>query len=562
MRTCSTRWVSIVGTAEYDDLFRDNVLDGPDDKKVDFFYIDRDVGSATIAQGYEGTKGPDTDAPANKAADLNTAVSWLLDSDLSKIREPAIKAAAEQLRDSLESGAVHTLHVYFIHNCRDTENVDHELDTVEQSLRKDLDQWANRVGNPISCSVQQVSFSAVVSLYEARHSFIRVTDDIELDPVTTPQPIAGQLWSAVSTTLSASQLVDLVRKYGVAIYSANIRDYLGVRLYARNINLQIARSATENPDNFWVFNNGVTFITRKIKINDSNLQCGGLAVINGAQTLGTLTEVAEGQDLDKVVVPARIIESSDQTLIEQIIRFNNTQNPIKPWELRVLDPVQTRLQSEFKERFGINYQFRRGATRRAADDLLVEKLGPWLNSFYGDPNTSHRNSPELFDNDVKYRSLFSDASDSRNLLFVYRLGEAIAATKDEYRRAVDAETASATESTLYGFFRYGAFTHIALYLCGELLAEVFGGGPGVKNRFALSEDLEKDRDKAIESLMRVVKFALTPIPSELGEDDAYGRMRTIAGQTKLADRVKVTVGQMRGVDESVVGRLQEGIETL
>ncbi len=42
-----------LGRAEYDDLHREGVLDGPDDKKIDFFLIDWDSGCAILVQAFE-----------------------------------------------------------------------------------------------------------------------------------------------------------------------------------------------------------------------------------------------------------------------------------------------------------------------------------------------------------------------------------------------------------------------------------------------------------------------------------------------------------------------------
>lgn len=53
---------------------------GPDDKKCDMVYVNLDIGYAVVAQAYEATT-PCQSAPANKASDLNTAMSWLLNND-------------------------------------------------------------------------------------------------------------------------------------------------------------------------------------------------------------------------------------------------------------------------------------------------------------------------------------------------------------------------------------------------------------------------------------------------------------------------------------------------
>lgn len=551
-----------LNTGDYEQLYRESVLDGPDDKKIDFCHIDRDAGCAIAAQAYESDAWDDRDPPSNKAADLNTAMSWLLDAEIDAIPRESVQAKARELRDALESGAVDTIQAYYVHNCAWSKNVDDELATVESSLRNKLERWTRTSGSSISAIARQLSLEDVVALYDSRHSFIRVRDEVNIATVTPPQWVTGPNWRAVYTTVRAEDLVRLVDKYGEEIYTANIRDYLGSRASARNINRQIAETARQDPDNFWVFNNGVSLISRAVHEEKDALKCSGLAVINGAQTLGSLAQAAQSGSVKDVKVLVRVVQSDDEQLVQQIIRYNNTQNPIKPWELRVLDPVQNRIKGDFADKLSITYQFRRGIERRAPGDVLCEKLGPWLNSFHGDPITSHRNSPELFDNDTKYRSLFSESSDVRHLLFVYRLGEAIGATKDEYRVTIDEDKASETDATLYGYFRYGAFTHVVLHLCAEMLAELFGGGPNVKWLFALSDVLKQDREAAIAAMKAVVKFALAPIPSELAGSDAYEQLRSKEGIDRLASRVRVSLNQMRSVSPETVDRLKKGIELL
>ena len=364
------------------------------------------------------------------------------------------------------------------------------------------------------------------------------------------------------TTINGEDLSSLVGKYGDDLFSANIRDYLGKRTSGRNINHQISQTAVDRPENFWVFNNGVTLLSRKIDIGTDSITCHGLAVINRAQTLGALQEASKKASIEKVRLSVRIVESSEESLVQDIIRFNNTQNPIKAWELRVLDPVQDRIKRDFQATFSLPYQFRRGIERRGAQDILSERLGPWLNSFYGDPLTSHRNSPHLWDDDKTYRSLFNDVTDVRHLLFVYRLGEAVGSVKDEYRVASDGGTATETESTLYSYFRYGAFFHVALHLCAETLAEAVGGGVSVKRLFALDGVLSGSHRQGIDALKKVVKFSLAPLPGYLSGRDAFEHFRSMDTIGTLASQVRTTVNQMRGVRADIVEELTAGIVQL
>ncbi|HSI80650.1 MAG TPA: hypothetical protein VK919_08375, partial [Solirubrobacterales bacterium] len=100
-------------TLDYDGLSTSGLVDGPDDKKVDFFDLDRDAGIATVAQSYVTPDWSKEAPPANKAADLNTAVAWLLEADLDEIPRPEIQAAAQELRDALGAAEITRVDVLF-----------------------------------------------------------------------------------------------------------------------------------------------------------------------------------------------------------------------------------------------------------------------------------------------------------------------------------------------------------------------------------------------------------------------------------------------------------------
>ncbi len=55
----------------------ESFVDGSNDKKNDFVYVDEERGIAVVIQAYY-TKSPKQIAPSNKASDLSTALTWLL----------------------------------------------------------------------------------------------------------------------------------------------------------------------------------------------------------------------------------------------------------------------------------------------------------------------------------------------------------------------------------------------------------------------------------------------------------------------------------------------------
>ena len=64
----------------------DCLTDQPNDKKLDFVFLDTEDRRLVFAQGFYSEKNGGS-APANKASDLNTAAAWLISGDLSKVPE-------------------------------------------------------------------------------------------------------------------------------------------------------------------------------------------------------------------------------------------------------------------------------------------------------------------------------------------------------------------------------------------------------------------------------------------------------------------------------------------
>jgi hypothetical protein len=283
-------------------------------------------------------------------------------------------------------------------------------------------------------------------------------------------------------------------------------------------------------------------------------------VINGAQTIGSLTESMPNEKISEVSVLARIVSASQAQLIQDIIRYNNTQNPIKAWELRVNDPVQDRIKKELESEFGLTYQLRRGVVRRSAEDIHYEKVGPWLNSFYGDPISSHRNSPEIYEQDAKYSSIFNTSSDIRNILFIYRLGETIGAVKDEYRQLYNSGSASEDITDLYGFFRFPAFSYVVLSICAKALKNVLKAqNDDFVYKVKMDDKKLKDLNKSKVILEGLVKAALAPIVPYLKDKQAYAEFKTKTGVDGITSAVLVSLQQLEAINKEIFADFRKNI---
>lgn len=528
-------------TMDYDSLATDCVLDGPDDKKIDFFHLDLESGVATVAQGYCAEDWSRESPPANKAADLNTAVNWLLESDIAAIPRPAVRASAEQLRDSLSSKEITRLEILYVHNLPDSTQVDSELGVVRRATATRLEQYPG----PPECGVLQASRDTVENWRRSRHEAITIHDEITLASTIPPQELEMAEWRAVIISVPAQDFIGLKLKYGDALFSANVRDYLGSRQRARNINRQIEKTAQDEPHNFWIYNNGITLLTNGFTVYGDKVKLSGMAVINGGQTVGSLTAAAAAQgQLGDAQVLTRAVTCNNQDLIDSVIRYNNTQNPIKAWELRATDRIQRELLEAFQA-ISVEYRVRRGSSRRRASDVHYDKLGPFLSAFYGDPIAAHKNKAELFENEAKYRKLFDEHSDVRNLLFVYRLGNGVARTKVALRETIAGGAGTADDEARYEYFRYGAFAFVVIHVCAEVLC-LWRREDGYesKRRISLEDDILFDQEASEDLLSKLARQVLGPIHAYLRDKDAYEQLKTQAGVQGIVEHTKAMIEQV------------------
>ena len=179
--------------------------------------------------------------------------------------------------------------------------------------------------------------------------------------------------------VAASDLVELHRRHGQRLFSRNIRMFLGEDTGA---NASIQRTIEVGPEYFWYFNNGVTALARRVSRTaagganrqSGNFECEGLTIVNGAQTIGSLTAVEQRLpgSTSNALVPIRIIalHNAPDGFAAQITRNNNTQNRIDARNFVALDPEQERLKGEFAVA-GIDYEYRQGEI----EDVGPRKLG-------------------------------------------------------------------------------------------------------------------------------------------------------------------------------------------
>ncbi|WP_382322545.1 AIPR family protein [Hydrogenophaga sp. UC242_50] len=466
----------------------DAITDGSDDKKCDIVYIDENEGYAVVTQCYLATRQKQS-APANKASDLNTAISWLLQASSKELPE-RIRSAAMQLRQGIDNGEIKKLYIWYVHNLPESTQVKSELKTVEETAVAALKRHFSE--RNVATSVSEVGRATFETWYSETLSPILVNDEFLID-IPHGYEVAETDWNAFVTSVPAVFLHRTYKKHKTKIFSANVRDYLGSRSSDSNINNGIKKTAEGEPQNFWVYNNGLTILVNDFELinvgRKQQLKISGMSIVNGAQTTGALGSLSKVPS-SKLQIPARFVKTSDSDLVHSIIQFNNSQNKVTASDFRSTDSVQKRLKDQMSRIPNAEYE---GGRRGGSGDAIARRpnllpsytVGQSLAAFHGDPVTAYNQKTNIWINDRLYSRYFNEETSATHIVFSFSLLRAVEQRKLTLTQKNRSNSAlTKTEDKQLAFFRKRGSIYLlvsALAACIETFL-----GKRVSNLYRLS----------------------------------------------------------------------------
>lgn len=409
----------------------ESLTDDTKDRKCDLLFVDRESDMAVVAQAYTADDPDKPEPPSNKAADLNTALTWILDGEVPDEQlGDKLRSAAMDLRQALVDGEISVLEVWFVHNLTESANVTPELRQVEQTAKALLGHHFRDQADQVEVRALQVSRDRLEAWYRSTSTAILVTDEFVVPAKSSWFNESGAGWSAICTSVSAAWLHELHAKYSDQLFSANVRGPIPSRRSRSNINFSIGETAKEHPQRFWAYNNGITALVNHFEADgDGEFKISGIAIVNGAQTTGALARVPIGE-LAQVDVLARFVKSTDPQIIDDIIRFNNSQNPIKPSDFRSRDPHQGRLRAEFTMLPDVTYLgARRGGqsdvAKKPSNYISSDTAAQALAALHLDPVTAYHDLRLIWERDDKYATYFGDHTSATHIVFCFALLRAV-----------------------------------------------------------------------------------------------------------------------------------------
>jgi len=226
--------------------------------------------------------------------------------------------------------------------------------------------------------------------------------------------------------ISGAQMASLFAEHKSKLFSLNIRNYIG----DNGTNKTIRKTALEDADDFFFYNNGISALATRITPDPGDkrcLLCERLSIINGAQTVRSLHKahsISASASRD-VQVLMRVTEfgakktSVEQEFLDNVTKYNNTQNAIKLSDFRSNDKVQFDLRKRFDSLPAVGgkrflYKNKRSGERETERIVIgMEEFVKTLYAFLFGPDDVYGGTGHVFDatEGGGYVKLFGEAGE-------------------------------------------------------------------------------------------------------------------------------------------------------
>lgn len=218
--------------------------------------------------------------------------------------------------------------------------------------------------------------------------------------------------------IPVSDLVDLHREHGKALYEKNIRTFLG---HKTDVNAAIRKTLQDCPQEFIYLNNGVAALCdqiepKAVRNGRKTLKVRGFSIINGAQTIASAARFVEENDqadISQARVSISLIKAgTDSQFGKAVTRARNHQNPVSLKNFVALDDEQERLRRELAH-LGIRYVYKAEVMENNQDEnrIQVDEAAQALSLFQHDPRFVvwlKKEPSRLLDSSTEqYKALFS-----------------------------------------------------------------------------------------------------------------------------------------------------------
>ncbi|MCD9530916.1 AIPR family protein [Photobacterium carnosum] len=394
------------------------------DQGVDALYINEEVKEIMLFNfKFRETFKAGQMQSSNEAFVSTKLVNCILNGDSSGL-EGKLKALVDGAIEKLNTNDVWKMTLYMLSN----EAVPIDIDeTAIQQLKDFYDMEVVSIclpqiktmmsirPSPIKAELiidNEALMSYSESTISTSKSYIVRLNAADIIRITCKNPDLRNNYNCERIELLAKEKID----YGVLF--DNVRGFVQKSKY----NEAIAKTLKEEPSKFFMYNNGMTIVTKDIKAEPVNgnkkvrITIDDFQVLNGGQTLRTLhnfnaqDEINISEYLSKSEVLVRIFNTSTSDAVNKIAEYTNSQNSISSIDLKSLSTMQIQLEQLLDEH-DIIYSRKNGDT--GMDDsksyrykISMEQFGQILFAIQGNPEKSSNQKQHIFGK--YYDEIFSE----------------------------------------------------------------------------------------------------------------------------------------------------------
>lgn len=399
-------------------------VDGPEDGGCDFIYVDTDQETVYVLQGYVAERS-DRSAPLKK---------W-----------NALVAAVSSIKDPISFEHAGRIDIQTRLQDLDIQNLTLVFGLVTLAAKSD------QIARQKESTIRSKTYGPDISFfYEHQDTLydkylIAKTADrtVPEDTLTFGNPLSeirGDFGHAIIGSVAASELARWYAKYPNQLFEGNVRLFIGQR--KGGINEKIIETAVNRPGDFWALNNGITIVADSIEeVTKKKFTLRHFSIVNGCQTTVSLAKaIGISNTAEKAQVLVRVV-GAKKTILTDIVRYNNTQNPVKLSAVRLLDPIQEGLRNSF---LSIDYSYapkQEGArVIKNPKRIELDKIAQYLAAMSEETILDAvRRKTELFDK--AYKTIFPRGLQAERVYLAWLLAQQIEAERMILLKANDSPDA-------------------------------------------------------------------------------------------------------------------------
>jgi hypothetical protein len=492
-------------------------VEGANDKGIDFFFVDRDRGRVLIGQAKYSTN-LNHNPKEKDVSVLESSLNWLMSPEaLQKEGRADLAEAANDYLEALKDDyGVELLYVYA--GLR-AINIEKKIAVYNQNPEHIAKNRA----------IRHYHLDLIRDLWEEVQGGRQRIQSDSLD-ILQGYETKTKFGEAFVGTIPCSELVRLHDKYGNKLFERNVRLYLGARKGSVNAGIaDTLKDKVEHP-NFWAYNNGIAFVCDSFQYKSNRIILKNFCIVNGCQTTVSLAE-NKGTSADLQVL-VRLIAASDD-IIDNVIRYTNSQNPIRPWDIASQDKTQRRLRADIdKMKKPYIYLTRRGA--RPTGDLSkyreggklrlipFDLAGQYMAAFKGKPGLAYKDKALIFSR--HHDEFFNPDLRGEEVLFVWLSGQKC--------RGVVLESIKNSEGDARILKRGG--TLFSLAVLGAFLVQRNGA-----TYLSKAEEERITSNKTKEAIVKAAKYSVLTYLDAVRDELQVGKVEvtTLLRQSDFFDRI-------------------------